>query len=45
MHDAHARARHRSRPNRRRAVERGAPDVSFRWRDRIVRPRAEAAAP
>jgi len=41
MRHAHAKARKRPRPNRRRSAERGAPDVSFRWRDQIVRPRAE----
>jgi HD-GYP domain-containing protein (c-di-GMP phosphodiesterase class II) len=45
MHDAHAKARRRSRPNRRRAVAPAAPDVSFRWRDRIFRPQAEQVAP
>jgi HD-GYP domain-containing protein (c-di-GMP phosphodiesterase class II) len=30
------------RPNRRQATERGAPDVSFRWRDRLSSPRAPA---
>jgi HD-GYP domain-containing protein (c-di-GMP phosphodiesterase class II) len=45
MHDAHATAKRRSRPNRRRSVERGAPDVSFRWRDRIFGPQAAPAAP
>jgi HD-GYP domain-containing protein (c-di-GMP phosphodiesterase class II) len=40
MRDAHAVIGRRRRPNRRRAAAGDAPDVSFRWRDRITQPRA-----
>jgi HD-GYP domain-containing protein (c-di-GMP phosphodiesterase class II) len=43
MRDARARAKRKARPNRRRSAERGAPDVSFRWRDRVVQPSSEKA--